>query len=150
MTSIINFATLSTNRVKRGECAADYTGSGLCAAHHACTAADICQQEQIPDQFVYKIAKKLEKAGFIKIVRGAEGGCRLAVDLRTVSVYDLMEALDTDRLVNACMQPGYRCNWQEAHIESCGFHRRFEEIQERMDALLRSYSIDWLLYGRCL
>lgn len=94
--------------------------------------------------------KKLEKAGFIKIVRGAEGGCRLAVDLRTVSVYDLMEALDTDRLVNACMQPGYRCNWQEAHIEPCGFHRRFEEIQERMDALLRSYSIDWLLYGRCL
>lgn len=90
------------------------------------TAADICQQEQIPDQFVYKIAKKLEKAGFIKIVRGAEGGCRLAVDLRTVSVYDLMEALDTDRLVNACMQPGYRCNWQEAHIEPCGFHRRFE------------------------
>ena len=113
-------------------------------------AADICQQEQIPDQFVYKIAKKLEKAGCIKIVRGAEGGCRLAVDLRTVSVYDLMEALDTDRLVNACMQPGYRCNWQEAHIEPCGFHRRFEEIQERMDALLRSYSIDWLLYGRCL
>ena len=50
----------------------------------------------------------------------------------------------------ACMQPGYRCNWQEAHIEPCGFHRRFEEIQERMDALLRSYSIDWLLYGRCL
>ena len=30
------------------------------------TAADICQQEQIPDQFVYKIAKKLEKAGFFK------------------------------------------------------------------------------------
>ena len=29
------------------------------------TAADICQQEQIPDQFVYKIAKKLEKAGFL-------------------------------------------------------------------------------------
>lgn len=36
LTSVINFATLSTNRVKRGECAADYTGSGLCAAHHAC------------------------------------------------------------------------------------------------------------------
>ena len=53
------------------------------------TAADICEQEQIPDKFVYKIAKKLEKSGFIKIVRGAEGGCRLIVDLHTMSLYDL-------------------------------------------------------------
>ena len=72
------------------------------------TAADICEQEQIPDKFVYKIAKKLEKSGFIKIVRGAEGGCRLIVDLHTMSLYDLMEALGADRLVNACMQPEYR------------------------------------------
>ena len=86
------------------------------------TAADICEQEQIPDKFVYKIAKKLEKSGFIKIVRGAEGGCRLIVDLHTMSLYDLMEALGADRLVNACMQPEYRCTWQERHAEICSLH----------------------------
>ena len=112
------------------------------------TAADICEQEQIPDKFVYKIAKKLEKSGFIKIVRGAEGGCRLIVDLHTMSLYDLMEALGADRLVNACMQPEYLCTWQERHAEICSLHCRLGEVQKKMDALLRDCSLYELLYGQ--
>ena len=92
--------------------------------------------------------KKLEKSGFIKIVRGAEGGCRLIVDLHTMSLYDLMEALGADRLVNACMQPEYRCTWQERHAEICSLHCRLGEVQKKMDALLRDCSLYELLYGQ--
>ena len=41
------------------------------------SVGEISQQETIPQQFAYKIAKKLAKAGFIQITRGVDGGCRL-------------------------------------------------------------------------
>ena len=38
------------------------------------TIEQICRKEQVPRQFAYKILKKLEKAGLVRIRRGAGGG----------------------------------------------------------------------------
>ncbi|WP_408609060.1 RrF2 family transcriptional regulator [Aminipila terrae] len=46
------------------------------------TSADICQREILPQNFVYKILKKLNKSGIVYIARGAEGGCKLTADLK--------------------------------------------------------------------
>ena len=35
---------------------------------------EISDEQMIPRQFAYKISKKLERAGFIEIIRGAQGG----------------------------------------------------------------------------
>ena len=52
------------------------------------TAGDISEQQMVPKPFAYKIIKKLSKAGFVRITRGADGGCRLAVGLDKVTLYD--------------------------------------------------------------
>ena len=33
-------------------------------------AAEICERERLPQQFVYKILKKMEQAGLVRIARG--------------------------------------------------------------------------------
>lgn len=71
------------------------------------TAGDISEQQMVPKPFAYKIIKKLSKAGFVRITRGADGGCRLAVGLDKVTLYDLMVAMEEDSAVIACMEPGY-------------------------------------------
>ncbi len=38
------------------------------------TVAAIAQDQQVPQQFAYKILKKLSKGGLVSIARGAEGG----------------------------------------------------------------------------
>lgn len=60
------------------------------------TAGDISEQQMVPKPFAYKIIKKLSKAGFVRITRGADGGCRLAVGLDKVTLYDLMAAMEED------------------------------------------------------
>lgn len=35
---------------------------------------EISDEQLIPRQFAYKISKKLEQAGYIEIIRGAQGG----------------------------------------------------------------------------
>ena len=62
----------------------------------------------VPKPFAYKIIKKLSKAGFVRITRGADGGCRLAVGLDKVTLYDLMVVMEEDSAVIACMEDVYK------------------------------------------
>lgn len=73
--------------------------------------ADLAQNEQISHQFAYKILKKLQKAGIVRVLRGTNGGCVLAKELKQVCLYQLMQAMEEDSAVISCMKPGYQCNW---------------------------------------
>ena len=111
------------------------------------TAEEICREELLPRQFVYKILKKLEKAGLISIARGAEGGCRLCSDLKKFSLYDLAAAMGEDRSVNACMQAGFRCAWRESHSSRWPVLCQRLEVQIILDSELRARSLHRMLFG---
>lgn len=111
------------------------------------TAGALSQREAVPQQFAYKILKKLGKAGLVQITRGAEGGCRLAVDLRKVTLFDLMEVMDADGLVISCMEPGYECTWREQKSAVCAVHLKLAQVQRRLNDELRSHTLQALLFG---
>ncbi|MDR2610147.1 MAG: Rrf2 family transcriptional regulator [Clostridiales Family XIII bacterium] len=106
---------------------------------------DICREEDLPLHFVYRIVKKLDCAGMVDISRGKDGGVLLACDLATLTVHDLMTALDGRVYVNACLQPGYVCEYRRTHNGKCGAHNHMMSLQNDMDNLLRSRSIRELI-----
>ena len=57
------------------------------AGEERITTPQLAQGEQIPLQFAYKILKKLQKGGLIRISRGTDGGCTLAAQLERVSLF---------------------------------------------------------------
>ncbi|MGX8701699.1 RrF2 family transcriptional regulator [Caproiciproducens sp.] len=126
----------------------DYALRILRAVSHGeqLTAGEICRRELLPQQFVYKILKKLERAGLVQITRGAGGGCRLAADLKKVSLYDLTEVMDAEKLISACMQPGFQCAWQQKCSAPCTVHRQLSRIQGILDAELRAVSLHQMLF----
>lgn len=111
------------------------------------TAAEICRKELLPQQFTYKILKKLERAGLVQIMRGVDGGCRLSANLKQVSLYDLTVIMGEDRTVSACMQPGFQCAWRLQNGDSCQVHRQLLQIQHVLDDELRSHSLHQMLFG---
>lgn len=112
------------------------------------TAAALAQGEQIPQQFAYKIMKKLEKAGFIRILRGKDGGCVLTADLEKVTLYHLLQAMEEDSSVSTCMKPDYRCPWRSAHNgTTCRAHMKLLAIQKKLDRELNSHSMQEILFG---
>ncbi|MDR1623155.1 MAG: Rrf2 family transcriptional regulator [Synergistaceae bacterium] len=111
------------------------------------TVGNVCKRELLPQQFVYKILKKMEQAGFVSIARGVEGGCRLTADLDETSLYDLIEAMKADRLVGACMQPGFQCAWRKENASNCTVHGQLQQIQEILDTELRKRSLRQILFG---
>ena len=104
---------------------------------------EISQKEFIPQQFAYKITKKLAKAGFIQITRGVDGGCRLDKDLNTVSLYDLITAIEGGYEVNACMDPDFSCARRQSG--GCSVHPQLMAIQKTLNDQLRSYPLESLL-----
>lgn len=106
----------------------------------------LSQEEYIPQQFAYKIVKKLARAGLVEVARGVDGGCRLSADLRRVSLYDLTVAMDDEGKVFACMDPDVPCVWREKHC-GCQVHYQMSQVQKKLDDELRAHSLLKILTG---
>ena len=102
---------------------------------------DLCQKEDIPQQFCYKILKKLSDAGYVSSSRGVGGGCTLTADLKKVTLLTLMEALDSDRFINACLKPGFVCEWKDKNCNVCTYHSYLANVQRNIDKELSSHSL---------
>lgn len=112
------------------------------------TAGTLAQREQIPQQFAYKILKKLQKGGLIRILRGADGGYILAVSLDQVSLLRLMQVMEESSSISPCMKPGYQCLWCKTHGDAvCRAHLHLTAIQQKLDEELEAHSLQEILFG---
>ena len=112
------------------------------------TAAELARGEQIPRQFAYKILKKLQKGGIIRILRGADGGYILAAGLEQVSLLRLMQVMEESSSISPCMKPGYQCLWCKEHGDPvCRAHLHLTAIQQKLDEELEAHSLQEILFG---
>lgn len=112
------------------------------------TASELATNEQIPQQFAYKILKKLDKAGYVQIARGADGGCTLAASLSSITLFRLIRAMERDAAVSACTAPGYECQWRKSHGgDICNAHIHLAQIQQAINRELDSHTLQDVLFG---
>lgn len=100
----------------------------------------ICSQEQMTQPIAYKIARKLEKSGFIKSFRGSTGGYALNCDLETTSLYDILTVIEPELLLIECMQPGRGCLVNQPG-KPCFVHGEFSRIQQLLYQELKGCSM---------
>ncbi|NCB62271.1 MAG: Rrf2 family transcriptional regulator [Clostridia bacterium] len=108
---------------------------------------EISRAEAAPKQFAYKIIKKLQKAGWLAIARGAEGGCRLRADLNQVTLYDLTALMGTGGAVSPCLDGGYTCTRAAVCEEPCQARLGLHKVQKAIDAELRRHTLAELIFG---
>lgn len=112
------------------------------------TTTELAKNEQVPKQFAYKILKKLQKSGLVTILRGTDGGCILAKDLSTVTLYDLMQAMEEDHALISCMRNDYECQWRQTRKGCvCHAHEHLAAIQENLMQELSAHSLQQILFG---
>ena len=88
----------------------------------------ICDNEHIPQQFAYKILKKLEKAGFVVSYRGSAGGYQLVADLNKTTLLDVVCSIDDQLVLNKCLIDGYFCPNNEKK-DCCKVHHELKRVQ---------------------
>ncbi|MCL1876080.1 MAG: Rrf2 family transcriptional regulator [Synergistaceae bacterium] len=101
----------------------------------------ICEREQIPHPFAYKILKKLEHAGIVNSFRGAVGGYQLAKEPKNITLFDIVSAVDDKLLLNECLQDGYVCA-RYVNGKFCSVHRELTRIQKVLEKSLSEKTLE--------
>lgn len=106
---------------------------------------ELCESEAVPQQFAYKILRRLTDAGLVKSVRGVNGGTELAGDLGNITLLDVIRITESESNISDCMNPDYHCTWSEKNCRKCTIHSRLCEIQQKLNQELEKQSILELL-----
>lgn len=109
------------------------------------TTEELCTKEYTPQQFGYKILKKLSKGGLITITRGNGGGCRLSCDLKKVTLYDLLNIMNEDCKLSVCMSSDFECQRRQHNANCCSIHTTLFHIQQTLNQELQRYSLHTVL-----
>lgn len=83
--------------------------------------------------FLQKIAQSLKKAHLITAARGARGGYRLARSARSITVRQIMEAVEGTSGAVDCQTAEHQ---QCSKLKKCAIRCPMEELNEKMLAIL--------------
>lgn len=108
-------------------------------------AGTIAAQTSLSPKFALKILRKLSLGGVVTAQRGKNGGYRLAMAPKDISVRMLVELLDGPIAINRCCDASYHCSRMGYEKQGCSFHCLFAAASERLASDLDRVTLDVML-----
>ncbi len=103
---------------------------------------EICEKEDIPKAFAYKILRELELADLVKSERGNRGGYLLNGDLDKITLYDVVSITEGDLAILHCMKD--ECNRNPEGMP-CKVHNEIERRQNILIDEMKKKSISEIM-----
>ena len=89
---------------------------------------EIARRQRIPPAFLRKIVQTLARTGFVRTVRGADGGVRLLREPAGITLRQVIEAVEGPVRLNRCLIRRGEC----ALDRICPVHPVWQHIQDVM------------------
>lgn len=103
---------------------------------------EICENEDIPKAFAYKIIREMEQSGIVKSERGNKGGYYLTRGLDELTVYDIISITEEDLAIVHCIKEECERNTNDV---PCRMHSEMERIQGILEKEMRGRTIAEIL-----
>jgi Rrf2 family protein len=111
------------------------------------SARELADLQGVPAEYLSKLFTKLQKAGLVVGSEGAGGGFRLARHASSISVLDVIVAIDGEKALFECREIRGRCavfggkppGWATRGV--CGIHAIMLEAESRMREVLASNTL---------
>lgn len=98
------------------------------------TLETICSQRDLSRQYLVKIFSTLAKAGIVTPIRGKGGGYMLARDPETITLLNIIEAVEGPIVLNLCLHDPPRCDRIECVLRPVWAGLQ-EDIRSRLGSL---------------
>jgi Rrf2 family protein len=112
-------------------------GAALPASSVAASAREIAEQYDIPVELMAKVLQRLVRTGLLVSTQGTRGGYTLSRASGTISVGDLIQAIDGPFTVTACSTDNNDCE----QFGKCSIRDPLWQIKERIVATLSTVSL---------
>lgn len=106
-------------------------------APRAASAREIAEQYDIPVELLAKVLQRLARLGFLASQQGIHGGYSLARPAQTISVADVIEAIDGPLTVTACSENDDGCE----QYAKCSVRDPLWRIKDRIVRALAASTI---------
>jgi len=103
--------------------------------------SQIAEEYRIPPSFLTKIISQLSVAGLIHTSRGARGGVALARSPESISLLDVLVAIDGPVALNDCVDDPDSCPFNT----DCVLHQFWSDASDELVNRLRSTTYDKLV-----
>jgi Rrf2 family transcriptional regulator, iron-sulfur cluster assembly transcription factor len=104
----------------------------------------IAADGKLPAPFLSKILGNLTTAGYVEATRGPGGGFNLAVDPKTISLFDIYVLYEGFQLTQECLLGLGKCGGDTA----CAVHQRWKEPKRHYMEFLRETTIADLVVAK--
>jgi len=104
------------------------------------TTRQIADATQVPVGYLAKVLHALSRANLVKSQRGPHGGSVLAIEPATLSVYDVVQAVDSVPRIRTCP-----LSLKSHGLRLCPLHRRLDDAMAMIEKAFRLASIADLL-----
>lgn len=105
------------------------------------TATELFANIDAPQKFLSKILQKLAQRKILTSTRGIKGGFKIKMPIDTLTLFDIIEAIDGPMGLNKCLIDGYDCSREKY----CPVHLVWEEAQEELKNVLTKKTIKDLI-----
>ncbi|MBI5254310.1 Rrf2 family transcriptional regulator [Candidatus Falkowbacteria bacterium] len=104
------------------------------------TVADVAKLENISKDYLEKIFAKMERANFVKSIRGAMGGYVLARPLKKITVKEFLIAMDGEIVPVQCVS-GIKCPMSK----KCKAKNIWSKVKDKVEHALSTITLDKLI-----
>lgn len=104
-------------------------------------AKQIAAALKIPREYLVKVLRILVEAGFVKSLKGSQGGFCLARDPREITVYDIVKTIEGTEFFHACILRADECDAENP----CALHSNWLRIRGQMRAVLDRATLHYLV-----
>jgi FeS assembly SUF system regulator len=105
--------------------------------HSVLSAACLAEALYLGAPTVSKVLKMLSEAGLVGSVRGADGGYHLARAAETITVADILAAMEGDISLTECCESSQLCAFESM----CMMRDNWQKINGMVHALLSQFTI---------
>lgn len=98
---------------------------------------EVAKRQAISQKYLWQIVTPLKKEGLIRASPGPHGGYTLTREPATVTLRDILTALEGDLFLVDCMDEPASCT----RSDSCASREVWTELQEKINRLLESTTL---------
>ena len=107
------------------------------------TTSQLSNELQIPMNYIPKIIKNLKNKKIIYAIEGVKGGYRLAKKPKSITLLDVILAMETTMSFNKCLETNGTCS--KNCQDSCAIRKILESLQNDMTHQLEKVTFSDLI-----